>query len=230
MFVAALFASLASAQSADLTLSIDGALAAGEEVTFGISGAVAGERVYLLAGNGGTSCPSQIAPHCLDIDAPRVYQVLFADAQGYAEVTVTLPSFIEGKTLQAATRTAISASEVAMEVVIQPGVPQLTFSGMLVACSGDSGDVLVEYIGEADEMVATAYLNGQPVVSHGLDLLPGAPGAVFLWAEAAGIDAPTCDQLTWVYEGHNASGEACAVQGDEATDLLATLPAHCVHW
>lgn len=225
MWMTALIASAALAQ--DLTLEVDGVRAEGEAVTFTVGGADPGQDVYLLAGRGGSSCPAQTVD-CLDIANPRVYQRLVADASGVASVSVVVPAFLEGKVVQAATRDAISDSAEMMQVVIITGTPDLTFTGIVPACDTDQADLMVEYIGEAQGMVATGYVAGAPVVSHSMDLLPGATGAVFLWAEAIGVEAPSCDDITWVYEGESFGEVVCAVQGPDRDTVLGLQAHDCV--
>jgi len=226
----ALFTTLALAQQPALTLESDAELTGGSTVTLTIDGVASGQRVFLVAGDAGTSCPPQTAA-CLSVISPTV--VARRQGQGGpVEVTLTVPQGVTVERVQAATATAVS-NHLEVGVSTGGGTANLAFSGVLATCPAtDEADLLVEYVGEADSMIATAYLHGVAVASQELDLLEGLPGAVFLWAEANGVPASDCSQLTWVYEAFSATEEACIAQGDEEQDLIddGVIGAHCFAW
>jgi len=230
MLLTTLFTSLALAQSSPLTLEVDAAVTGGSTVTFTIDGVAAGERVWLFAGDIGSYCPAN-APVCLDLASPKVVRRLQGTGAPL-EITVVVPPNVSADRMQAAT-TSGASNILDLHVTIIQGPPQLGFSGVLASCPSTSeADLLVEYVGEADQMVATAYLGGVAVASQELELLPGLPGAVFLWAQSDGVPVADCDDLTWVYEASNATEDACIVQGDEEHDLIAdgVVPGHCFAW
>lgn len=80
-----------------MTLTADGAGTPGNTVTFTITGAAPGERVYLALGTAeqvGALCPPVLGGGCVDLENARLIRTVDADGSGVATLTTTAPSLI----------------------------------------------------------------------------------------------------------------------------------------
>ena len=227
MLLTTLMTTFALAQQGPLVLSADAELVGGATVTLTVSGVEPGQRLFLFVGDSGTHCPDADRV-CLNLAAPELVRHKRV-RQETVSWTVQVPESFEGRHVQVATRVGVSN---VLDVAAEPSGPALAFTGVAAFCGVDTADLLVEYIGHAQSMVATAYLGGDALVSQEMTLLEASPGAIFFWAEASDVPVADCDEVTWVYEAFNATEHACIVQGPEELDLVGSdmLPSDCLPW
>jgi len=221
---------LTAAFAQDLTLTVDGDLEPGATVTVTIDGLTPGEPAFLATSDAlGQTCPAVTAPFCSDLVRPRV---LARGAPPTSTVTldVTLPAHQTVHHLQAISTTGVSPLA---ELDIGPAdettsSPPLVI-GVAISCDIDRADLIAQYMGDADELVASAWIGGVRIADHPLFQEPAPEGSIFFDATKFGADAPACGDLTWVIEAVNPSISTCVVRGDEADDLRTAgdIPSNC---
>lgn len=213
-------------------MEVEGDITPGSTLTVKLTGVVPGERVYLTTSTQlGRSCPSVVAPSCLDLDSPRIV------AQGVPNEDFVVSELIVPSGTRTRYLQAISASGVSGVITLEPepivtitvGTPSLNVTGAAATCAPDAADLIVEFIGGEAAVHAVGFLDGTEVATQNLVLDEPLPGAVFFYATASGVEAPSCDDVTWMFEVDNSSDVACAVQGIDAESLMdqGLVPAHC---
>lgn len=217
-------AQLAAAQT-PLSLSLDAPLISGDTVTFSIEGLDAGEQGWLIVGDIGSTCPPYLST-CIDVVNPHIVTSL----QGTGlpiDVPWTVPTVIHQDRIQVVTMDRLS-NIIDFNFVIIQGPPQLSVVSFATFCNDPTDvDIIVEYVGSADEGEVSAYLNGAIVSTHTLAF--SAPGKVFSFAESIGQVVSDCSDLSWVVEMSSVIENVCRVKGNEATDLInnGLVPPYC---
>ena len=104
---------------------------------------------------------------------------------------------------------------------------RLVFLGQAALCEGDEAWVTAEFLGEADQLTATAWRDGAARVTLEVPLDELGPDPVFHMADTQGTVAG-CDTATWVWELTAEGREpACVVTGPDAASVLPLAPEGC---
>jgi len=110
---------------------------------------------------------------------------------------------------------------------LSPQATRLVVTGQAALCEGDEAWVTAEFLGEADQLTATAWRDGAARVILELPLDDLGPDPVFHVADTQGTVA-ACDTATWVWELTAVGREpACVVTGPEAASVLPLAPEGC---
>jgi len=214
---------LSAAFAQDLSVTIDGDPAPGNTITVTIDGLTPGEPAYLATSTElGETCPGATAPYCSDLVHPRIL-ARGTPAGTSVVVDITVPNQDALHHLQAISPSGTSVVHDLETISLDPVDPGDTMPplvvGMAILCNADQVDVIAQYMGDADALQASAWLDGVKVADHPLAQEPAPEGSIFFDATAFGADAPTCGDLTWVVEANNPSISTCVVRGSEADAL-----------
>lgn len=130
----------------EMTLSFDGGVVLGEEVSVVVQGTLGeGERIYLvggLQGEGPGRCPRGLGGQCLGVLAPFLLADATADEAGQASFVVPLPPAAQAGgtfTLQAAVVRGLRGRDSLLSGVISSEITDCSTSyGLLEACPASS--------------------------------------------------------------------------------------------
>jgi hypothetical protein len=217
MFLATAFAS---------SVDIPGPVGPGVTVGVVLSDLAPGVQTHLVISDQlGSTCHPTTAPVCVDVANPDLI-ASGTPLGSTATVDVELPALPGTYYLQLVS--SIEASEL---YVLEIQSPPL-ISGMLVTCSVDTADVVIDHFGGSPSVLRLdAYVGGSVVVGYDLTPTLPLPGQVFVMTEAEQISAPSCASLTWTAETADAFGDVvhCVVRGPEAQDLIdaGTISSAC---
>ena len=113
------------------------------------------------------------------------------------------------------------------DVALTSSETPLVLTGQAALCEGDEAWVTAEFLGEADQLTATAWRDDAARVTLEVPLDELGPDPVFHMADTQGTVAG-CDTATWVWELTAEGREpACVVTGPDAASVLPLAPEGC---